>query len=610
MSYFDDNLEILKDKRKEIYDLLIKIIKEHKLDFSKFRLLDTRNGEKTVEIYDGELWIRLNSLYNPELEADRWVKKFEFKNLDEPLLMFGIANGIFARAMLKKLGETSLAILVEPDISLFIFCLNNFYMGDILSDPRVWIFIDSINFEKFSAFLDDNILDNMLNDQIVCSYPLMDKLYSEKALEFKRTIENRFYEREMQLITANLLADSEMRNTLDNLHFIEESNYVEDLIGLIPKDIPFFIIAAGPSLDKNIDELKKAEGKAFILALDTSVRTLLAHNIKFDAIITVDATKPVEYLNSESCLNYPILSGITANNKILELNKGKKIFLLNTSHFLISLYSKYKVKMNNYSLGSCVATSAFSVAKTLGVKKIVLVGQDLAYCGNATHVGNVNDNSENNRGIDYVEGIYGKQVKTRVDWLFYLRWFEDNIKVLKSDIEVIDATEGGAKIHGATIMKLSEVIDKYCDKEYNFKIAINNLLPTFREERYLEIVHDLHHMEDEISIIEDYVKRGIEACEEIIKVSKKNDRNVKKEREYGKLIHNINETIEKQLVYNIINDYIKKDINMAMRTVNSISDDEYEDFKYTCELSKFVYKKIMEAIEIIKPKLHESLKRL
>ena len=60
--------------------------------------------------------------------------------------MFGIANGVFARAILEKLQDDAVCFLAEPDINLFIYCLINFDMRDIISDGRVYLFVDNINF--------------------------------------------------------------------------------------------------------------------------------------------------------------------------------------------------------------------------------------------------------------------------------------------------------------------------------------------------------------------------------------------------------------------------------------------------------------------------------
>ena len=66
---------------------------------------------------------------------------------------------------------------------------------------------------------------------------------------------------------------------------------------VIPKDISAIVIAAGPSLNKNIKELKRAKGKAFLIAVDTAVKRLLKEGIVPDMYATLDGMKTAELLN-------------------------------------------------------------------------------------------------------------------------------------------------------------------------------------------------------------------------------------------------------------------------------------------------------------------------
>ena len=55
-----------------------------------------------------------------------------------------------------------------------------------------------------------------------------------------------------------------------------------------------------------------------------------------------------------------------------------------------------------------------------------MIGQDLAYQGEATHAGGIESKGINNNiGYEMIEGIDGGQVRTRSDWLAYLKWFEN-----------------------------------------------------------------------------------------------------------------------------------------------------------------------------------------
>lgn len=614
MSYLEKNLNCIKKNRKRLYDQLTKIIDKREYDFSKFKIIDTKNGQKTIEIINDGKNVRLNSIYNPQAEAEKWASSFEFNNLDTPLLMFGIANGIFVREIVKYLKQGSFAILVEPDISLFIYCIQQFDMTDIFSDSKILLVIDKINFDKFAYILNENIDSKLLNIQIVCSHPKMEKLYPEKCKEFTKRIMERFAKSTSELLTSMFLSEAIIDNLFKNFRFLKNSNYVMDMVGKIPQDIPFIIVAAGPSLDKNVDYLKKAEGKSFIMATDRAVDCLIKHNIDFDAIITLDAVKTIKFLGDdpEKFSKFPIFAGIDSNNGILKENKGRKIWIT-TSDFWLELCHKHDLRIKLYSIGGSVATAAFNVARIVGSKKIILIGQDLAFDGSLTHAGGISESTETSSYNEFpttIEGIYGNQVKTRSDWVKFRNWYEKSIQEMEKDIEVIDATEGGAKIHGTTIMTLEEAIGNYCKKEFKFKQIVNNMKPTFCNKMYLDLKNDLINLKEELGIIKKCAEKGIKASDSLFDMCVSMKRDFVKEKEYCETIKEMNKTIEEQLIYKVIGQYIEKYTTMVMRNVNIITDDEEENYKDSCRISKFMYKQIIEAVKIITPKLEEGLKEL
>ena len=58
---------------------------------------------------------------------------------------------------------------------------------------------------------------------------------------------------------------------------------------------------------------------------------------------------------------------------------------------------------------------------------------------------------------------------TYVNFRLYKEWFEHRIKD-NSDINVINATQGGAKIYGAVHMSLEDAVKKYCVYDFNHEI--------------------------------------------------------------------------------------------------------------------------------------------
>ena len=120
MEYLEKNLEKLRKYRKYFYEKLIDIMQKGDLKYDRFNILTTRDGDKTIEIAVGNERHRLNSLYSPKKEAERWADKYKFNNINTSVVMFGIANGVFARAILDKLKKDAVFFLVEPDVSLFV----------------------------------------------------------------------------------------------------------------------------------------------------------------------------------------------------------------------------------------------------------------------------------------------------------------------------------------------------------------------------------------------------------------------------------------------------------------------------------------------------------
>ena len=57
------------------------------------------------------------------------------------------------------------------------------------------------------------------------------------------------------------------------------------------KDVPLVIVSAGPSLDRNIRDLRGMENRCFLLAVDTALRPLLAAGIVPHAVIIADPTE-------------------------------------------------------------------------------------------------------------------------------------------------------------------------------------------------------------------------------------------------------------------------------------------------------------------------------
>jgi hypothetical protein len=113
-----------------------------------------------------------------------------------------------------------------------------------------------------------------------------------------------------------------------------------------------------------------------------------------------------------------------------------------------------------YETGGSVTTTALEISIRLGADRIVLVGADLAYTGNKSHVsGTVCEREIASDKDCMVTDIYGQQVPSAQNLISYREWIERRIaRESDSGITFIDATEGGARIRGTRIERLCDVV--------------------------------------------------------------------------------------------------------------------------------------------------------
>ncbi len=277
-------------------------------------------------------------------------------------------------------------------------------------------------------------------------------------------------------------------NLIRNLPTIAKSRPVGRFSDAL-RDTPAFIIGAGPSLDRNIDQLRKVE-KGLLLAVDTALGPLLRSGITPHAVITVDPRDLVfEHFREISSLGpTTLVFAPSSNPKILrQYSDHPRLISLNPGDLPLLERMRGCLDMgDSVPRGYMVGHHAFNVARYLGCSPLVLVGMDLAFpsegkshCDGAALVrSSTHTQSRITLGTCAavpaevceaisVPGINEPEVLTTPVFLNYLLRLEAEIE--RMDAPVIDATEGGAYKRGTTTMSLGSTIGRYASGE---KVAV------------------------------------------------------------------------------------------------------------------------------------------
>lgn len=243
-----------------------------------------------------------------------------------------------------------------------------------------------------------------------------------------------------------------LSNALINAVFAQQINKLIDYKGIY-KNKPVLIVATGPSLNKQLETLKANKDQFIIIAVDPAVPILKKYGIIPQYVVSIDPRKRPYWQHNELDPSTTFLIEIgccpdvawSSNHNYLVTSCHKDVHrLLNSMGIPVPL-------MLN---GGSVATCAFNFATFTGANPIVMIGQDLAWTEGKDHaegyVSQYNQatlNARYERGFE-VEGFDGKPVRTEKQLMGYKTWFEQRIQAMPETM-VINATEGGARIHGA-----------------------------------------------------------------------------------------------------------------------------------------------------------------
>ena len=371
-------------------------------------------------------------------------------------------------------------------------------------------------------------------------------------------------------------------------------------------DVTGIVVAAGPSLNKNIQELKKAKGKAFIIAVDTALKPLLREGIVPDMFFIVDALKPMNLVEMRGVEQIPMATTLNATPEILDFHQGKKFFFDESYQFAEKIMKKSGLPWGNVCSGGSVATNAFSLLYKIGLKTIILVGQDLALTGNKTHADGTFEekmHEVDTKDCQWIEGNYEEKVPTRTDFYVFLEWYKTNIRLYKEHVagfRVINATEGGAKIEGTELMTLKDAIEQTCTKEVDIAKCIEKIPPMLNEENQKWAKEYLIGIPDQFENLKKCAEKLRKSYYKVESLCKKNQM---EGQEYIKLLTKIKNQIKKvesQEVYQLV----ILTMPSAMQIMRNEEFDKLDNLKEEgLELArkgKLYTKLIVEASELLK----------
>lgn len=434
---YEYNIKLLEDRCPKAY----KKLHNWKIETERFQVEFTNSGAYTLKEIQGDKVQYYHSNVNPNNEALQLTEYWYDEQMSRYIL-YGFGLGYWVEA-LALIDENIQIDIYENDLSVICLAMrygNNMYY---LESPNITLHYDptlSLLFEQLEH-MDSETCFLIHNPSIARITDTYKREWLEEYFIQYNSVKN-----QSKLLRGNF------RENIKNYDFPADK-LIDEWKG---KDL--YIVAAGPSLDKNCKELKKVGSNGIILATGTVFRKLLKMGIKPDYVIITEANRRV--IGQTSGLEesgIPLLFLATAYKYFAESYQGLKYIIFQNGCDYTERYAR-EHGFRLYETGGSVSTTALDLGIQLGCQKIIFVGLDLSYPNNLVHASDTSRRElADTKGMRKIKDINGKEVYTSKSLDIYRKWIEQRIYKEK-DVLFIDATEGGAFIKGTDICKLRELI--------------------------------------------------------------------------------------------------------------------------------------------------------
>lgn len=246
---------------------------------------------------------------------------------------------------------------------------------------------------------------------------------------------------------------------------------------------PAILVAAGPSLSRNIDQLRELQDRAVIIAVQTTYKTLLARGIRPHFVTSLDYHEiSAQFFHGVSTTGETILvAEPKANAAVVDAYRGRKHVLY--SGFLENVLRDAHPPRGTMKAGSTVAHLAFYLAQYVGCDPVILIGQDLSFSDGMYYPAGMQIEkiwqpelsrfqtiemkqweriARARHILKRVKDIHGREVYTDDQLFTYAEQFQSDF--LNSAQRVINATEGGMLLRGCENMSLRDAAAAYCTR--------------------------------------------------------------------------------------------------------------------------------------------------
>ncbi len=522
MNYLQSNLSLLARRQPELASHLGEI------DSGKVEVFISASKRPAANYrVSSQKLIPLHSKYDPLRESRAKLKEFDVANSDY-IVLLGFGLGYLLDALLElDAARDKRYFVIESDPSILRAAFEARDLSGMLSLPHLhfaWPISVAELAQQWRGFFDP--VHARQNTFVMHPPSLLIDAECFKAAA--KAIQSQTLQTFTDINTLIARADEFLENFIKNLRYARKSPGVNRFAGKFRK-IPAIIVSAGPSLDRNIHELRSCRDRAIILSTDTATKPLLKAGIEPHFILTGDPSK-ANYLHLADAAPKEayLVAEATAYPACFEEYEGRTISCTYHDSAMGALCDLLGSKGKLRAWGS-VATMAFDFALLLGCDPVIFIGQDLAYSNGRTYCSGVYFIDNHFRYVADREmwqgewkkfcelgktvamrDVFDKPVMTTDKLASYWNWFIKELS-LHPDVQFINATEGGILKENTPLMSLRDALYRYCQRDLSVSRDIPAIFAGADRKRNADN-RALIGLKQEFEQVRELVRQGRDIC--------------------------------------------------------------------------------------------------
>lgn len=415
---------------------------------------------------------------------DETMKRFEeLRNYAYyPYLYFyGMGNGVLYKLLLSN-EVLRRIVVIEPELEILFIAMHFIDFSDEILSGKL-VISQSLDDQGIVALFESDKHSKFY----VKSYMLeIFNAYYERYQEDFLRINQGFIKAIEHLVVAvgNDAKDAiiGIAHHIGNFPSTLKTPTLIDLVAQLKNRDTAIIVSTGPSLHKQLPLLKEIAPFATLFCIDASFPILYKYGIKPDLVLSlerVEATAKFYEDLPEDAFKDVVFEITSIVHPRLKQAIEKKGGLIQYSYRPFGYTTYFGIHEYGYlGIGMSAANMAYELVVHSRFKRCIIIGQDLAFGEDGSShskdaiYGSDEIKPQENKVYVTKYGGGGEVESTQV-WKMFLNFYERDIANTPYDLEVINATEGGARIQGCLELSFREAIQRV-DKTPKRPIILEN----------------------------------------------------------------------------------------------------------------------------------------